>query len=168
MHTVHNLVHLDLKSENVFLSPGPVAKIGDFDAAMLAGTEVQRVRGTEAIHPPEFYAAGQECYVITPAADVWAVGMLAYTLLYGKYAWSSAAPGRDPRYSKFLETESLLQFTESDELKGLFARILDLNSTVSARKIASRVGNFEFMLVLIYILVNFTKVLDADMCAIPK
>lgn len=148
MHTVHNLVHLDLKSENVFLSPGPVAKIGDFDAAMLAGTEVQRVRGTEAIHPPEFYAAGQECYVITPAADVWAVGMLAYTLLYGKYAWSSAAPGRDPRYSKFLETESLLQFTESDELKGLFARILDLNSTVSARKIASRVGNFEFMLVI--------------------
>ena len=127
LHTEHRLVHLDLKSENIFLSPGPIAKIGDFDAALPVGTAVARVRGTESIHPPEYFApkkSQKDLQTIARSADVWAVGMLAYTMLLGKYAWTSTVPGRDPKYAAYLKTKELLPATAPEPLKELFQRTL--------------------------------------------
>ena len=127
LHTVHNLVHLDLKPENIFLTPGkvgPVAKLGDFDAAENTGTKVVRVRGTESIHPPEFLIPHEKRYTIATSADVWAVGMLAYTVLFGKYAWMSAVPGRDPRYTAYIKSNAILPSSAPEPLKALFGSIL--------------------------------------------
>ena len=64
LHTVHGLVHLDLKSENIFLSRGPVAKIGDFDAALPIGTKMALIRGTQSIHPPEYVAKDSSIHLL--------------------------------------------------------------------------------------------------------
>merc|ERR1712166_339461 len=140
LHTAHGLAHLDLKSENIFLSPGPVAKLGDFDAAQPAGSRTVRVRGTESIHPPEFLIPNQEFYTVTTSADVWAVGMLAYTVLFGSYAWISTAPGRDPRYAAFLESKTILPTAAPEPLKALFGSMLAPDS--SSRPTAAQIQTF--------------------------
>lgn len=129
LHTEHQLVHLDLKSENIFLSPGPVPKLGDFDACLPIGTAVGRVRGTESIHPPEFLKGNQPHYTIASSADVWAVGMLAYTVLFGSYAWMSAGHGRDPKYTAYVETKAILPAHAPEQLKALFDGILAAEPT---------------------------------------
>ena len=118
-----------------------VAKLGDFDAALPVGSKVVRVRGTESIHPPEYlvvlsspstpnrlreekHGLKDHEHTIAPSADVWAVGMLAHTLLFGKSAWKSAAPGRDEQYDAYLLTNEVLPSTSPKPLKQFFSDML--------------------------------------------
>jgi len=95
------IVHRDLKPENVFLALSRraggapfVVKVLDFGIAKLAAEA--GTRGTTgAMGSPLWMAPEQtERGTITPAADVWALGLIAYFALTGTVFWRSA---RDPQ-----------------------------------------------------------------------
>jgi eukaryotic-like serine/threonine-protein kinase len=91
------IVHRDLKPENIFLarsnratSGASVVKVLDFGIAKMAAEA--GTRGTSAIGSPLWMAPEQtEPGPVTPACDVWALGLIAYELFTAKHFWRSAA-----------------------------------------------------------------------------
>ena len=99
------IVHRDLKPENIFLarpnqagSTASVVKVLDFGIAKLASeaaTQATAAIGSPLWMAPEQTAPGP----VTPAADVWALGLIAYELFTGEHFWRSAAlPSATPMY----------------------------------------------------------------------
>ncbi len=90
--SVHDVgvVHGDLKPANVFLSPGEpfTVKLLDFSAARAVNEPDtdDGPLGTPLWMSPE-QAAGS---AITPATDVWSVGLLAFRMLTGRSYWLGA------------------------------------------------------------------------------
>jgi eukaryotic-like serine/threonine-protein kinase len=88
------VVHRDLKPENIFLCERddgpPQIKVLDFGIAKFAtsakGAAGQTTNsvGTPLYMAPEQFLPGAE---VTPAADIYALGLLAYTLLVGTDYW---------------------------------------------------------------------------------
>ena len=93
---VTGLVHRDLKPENVFLATARrvgvpfTVKILDFGIAKIVHEtkrDVTDAVGTPTWMAPEQTEAGK---AITPATDVWALGLIAFRLLAGVPYWHSA------------------------------------------------------------------------------
>jgi len=91
-HSV-GVVHRDLKPENVFLarvrrSDEPVVKVLDFGIARLLAESPTTTSpcGTPLFMAPEQATGGP----VGPAADVWALGLLAFSALTGRHYWRSA------------------------------------------------------------------------------
>jgi serine/threonine-protein kinase len=101
------IVHRDLKPENVFLSVARgrasmvedapyTVKILDFGVAKLTttGGGATRPVGTPGYMAPEQTESGG---VVTPASDVWALGLLAFVTITGRQFWRSAETGSLPQ-----------------------------------------------------------------------
>jgi len=94
-HTA-GIVHRDLKPENVFLaesrraSESYTVKVLDFGIAKVL--EAARGSNTRAIGSPLWMAPEQteRNAEISPATDVWALGLVMFTLLTGKSFWLAA------------------------------------------------------------------------------
>lgn len=88
-----SIVHRDLKASNLFLTRredgSPVVKVLDFGVAKVMPLEAGHEGKTQTVGTPiymapeQFRAEGR----ITPATDIYALGMLAYTLLVGVHYW---------------------------------------------------------------------------------
>jgi serine/threonine protein kinase len=89
------IVHRDLKPENVFVARSRRAdvpctvKILDFGIAKLLAEAMGTGRMTQALGTPWFMAPEQAApnLVPSPAADVWALGLLVFTLLTARSYW---------------------------------------------------------------------------------
>jgi|GEM_PF-1840173 len=91
------IVHRDLKPENLFLcqsdEEGERVKILDFGIAKLMQTAAPQTTqggGTPLYMAPEQTRRGRE---IGPWTDIWAFGLLAYTLLVGRSYWEAETVG---------------------------------------------------------------------------
>jgi serine/threonine protein kinase len=94
---VAGVVHRDLKPENVFLAQsrltgaGLVVKVLDFGIAKLAAEAGNAGNSTAPMGSPLWMPPEQtEHTTITSAADVWALGLIAYYMLTGKLFWRTA------------------------------------------------------------------------------
>lgn len=89
----HGVVHRDIKPANIMLTPTGV-KVLDFGIAAPSGQADVKcdntVLGTPAYAAPERFGATPT----TPAADMYAVGVLLHLCLSGKLPWPN---GTDPR-----------------------------------------------------------------------
>lgn len=79
----HNVVHKDVKPENVYLTEAGELKVIDFGSAVLrdASQEEGYVVGTPEYMPPE-QLRGE---VVGPSADVYALSIMTYLMLMGCY-----------------------------------------------------------------------------------
>src|SRR6266852_1354492 len=77
------LIHRDVKPANLLLAPGYLVKITDFGVAHAVGsaavTPSGQMMGTPGYHAPEQVAGEQ----VTPASDLYALGVVAYECLAG-------------------------------------------------------------------------------------
>ena len=98
MHAA-SVIHRDLKPENLFLArreDGSIqVKILDFGVAKViaagaAATKGTHAQGTPLYMAPEQFAAGRE---VSPATDVFALGMIVYLLLVGEAYWAPELGG---------------------------------------------------------------------------
>jgi len=85
----NNVVHGDLKPENLLVTAAGQLKIGDFGSARMMGdsSASSKVSGTPAFQPPEVVSGGNEDPV---AADVWALGVCLYCFVFGRLPFTGS------------------------------------------------------------------------------
>lgn len=86
----HNIIHRDLKPQNIMLTARWQAKIGDFgQATFFEGSDRQnKSLGTFQFFPPECCAQGKNEFS-GKAADIWAIGLVLYALVYKKLPYTA-------------------------------------------------------------------------------
>eukprot|EP00126_Sphaerothecum_destruens_P006322 Sdes_comp19307_c0_seq1m10423 len=125
MHT-QGLVHRDIKPENVMIDENDNAILIDFGMAGYESDFIYSSAGTVPYMPPELYSAEQtQSRKHDAAADVWATGVLFYTMLAGNFPWRKACPYTDPSYQNFVQGKLSEPWTSfSVALQDLFSRML--------------------------------------------
>ncbi len=136
------LVHRDLKPENVLVEPGPLARITDFGLARaLTGTVLTRTEqlvGTAEYLAPEL-ASGRP---LTPAADVYSLGVVGYEMMAGRRPFDSEHPAAVLR--SHLDTAPARPTGWHDRVWDLVARMLAKDPV--ERPTAADVANYSLRL----------------------
>jgi serine/threonine protein kinase len=88
-----SIVHRDLKPGNLFVveraGRDPVVKVLDFGVAKIVAESATSGGATMAVGTPHYMAPEQfRGGKVSPATDIYALGMIAYTLLVGEAYWA--------------------------------------------------------------------------------
>lgn len=130
------ITHRDMKPENVLISSRGVVKIGDFGLAKMMSTQTTGTSGlmlaTAAYVAPETL----ESDVVSPTADVYSVGMMAWEMLTGDIPFRS----ENPMTMVFKHVNQDVPSLSSIDPQ--FARpVVELVATLTSRLAASRPQN---------------------------
>lgn len=99
MHRL-GVAHLDLKFENIGIDAAGRVRIFDFDISMLAvpllhpkpALECPRRLGTKSYRAPEMWLADEETPCDPYKADIWSMGVVVFSLLFGFFPFDVARP----------------------------------------------------------------------------
>ena len=84
---IAGVVHRDLKSENIMVSPEGSVTVVDFDNSISMGNADMlsaSVAGSLLGKAPEVFGSGGTGCLVTPAADMWSIGVLLYWAFCGQ------------------------------------------------------------------------------------
>jgi len=106
-----NLVHCDVKSQNILVDTKGIPKITDFGIAKAVGQsniqgEEKEVMGSVYYLAPE-QALGQK---VTPQADVYSLGVVLFEMLTGNLPFKGDTPEEVARQHLECQTPSVLQY----------------------------------------------------------
>eukprot|EP01135_Chromosphaera_perkinsii_P009609 Nk52_evm59s1810 gene=Nk52_evmTU59s1810 len=125
----NGVVHRDIKPENVVLDArGDVCKLLDFGFSCPAHMPLTQTAGTMPYMAPECLERVGGGDDNLKAVDVWALGILLFTLVTGSFPWGNASD-KCPEFVKFCNGELDFQpwATFTPELIHLFKRMLCIN-----------------------------------------
>ncbi len=132
-----NIVHRDLKLENILLSDGSssaVVKIADFGLARFFAddSQLRTICGSPLYVAPEILDIGANMETYTPAVDMWSIGVMLYILLSGNSPFEN-----EDEHSLFqmirlgeYSMDDHLWDHVSDEAKDCVQRLLTVNTSV--------------------------------------
>ncbi|KAI3849813.1 hypothetical protein MKW98_026727 [Papaver atlanticum] len=121
LHT-HNVVHGDIKPDNLLVTGSGVVKIADFSVSQVfedENDELRRSPGTPVFTAPEC------CSGITyhgRAADTWALGVTLYYMVFGKYPFIGDT--LQETYDKIVNNPITIPNEIDSQLKNLLEGIL--------------------------------------------
>lgn len=88
LHSI-NILHRDVKPDNMLLTMEGVLKLSDFGVAIdFTSKEKPKSNGSPAFQPPE--AAAEKGSLTGPPADIWAAGITLYIMIVGKFPFEGA------------------------------------------------------------------------------
>ena len=97
-----NIIHRDLKLENIFLTDNMVLKLGDFGLAIQLKQSEENIKdfpcGTPNYMAPEIFECNH-----SKKSDIWALGIVMYKLLFGKLPYD-IGESRDEEAVEYLKT----------------------------------------------------------------
>ncbi len=86
------IVHRDLKPENIMLLDGGSVKIMDFGIAKILDEKQERTRTTQIVGTAQYMSPEQiDGRAVTPRADLYALGLIAYEMLSGAPPFQSSS-----------------------------------------------------------------------------
>lgn len=118
------VIHRDLKPENLLIAADGTVKISDFGVShSFTGDDdtLQQSAGSPAFLAPELCAAGSVPH--GRAVDVWALGVTAYCILFGKVPWM--ADNVLEIYEKIRNDPLIIPRSVSPDLEDFLRRILE-------------------------------------------
>ncbi|GAB2285098.1 Glutamate receptor ionotropic, kainate 1 [Dionaea muscipula] len=118
----HNIVHMDIKPQNLLVSHKGTVKIADFSVSQVfedENDELRRSPGTPVITAPEC------CLGLTyhgKAADTWAVGVTLYCMMMGKFPFIGET--LQETYDKIVNDPLYLPDNLDSQIKNLIEGLL--------------------------------------------
>lgn len=84
---LHNIIHCDLKLDNIIINNNNVIKIIDFDLSVISSGDYlsDRIFGTMKYIAPESY----DLCVYSRKSDIWQIGVILYILVTGQFPYES-------------------------------------------------------------------------------
>jgi serine/threonine-protein kinase len=89
---VENVIHRDVKPENILIGPGGSIKLSDFGIAHLAGVDQMTVTGQILGSPAYMSPEHIEKAELDPRADIFSVGTLLYEMTVGSLPFHGSNP----------------------------------------------------------------------------